>query len=365
MRLGLLIYGELDTLSGGYLYDRLLVRFFEARGHHVEIISLPWRSYADHLTDNWSNAFLCRLQALDVDILLQDELNHPSLAWLNRRLKPTVDYAIVSIVHHLRISERHPARVMHLYRAVEQQYLESVDGFIYNSQTTRRTVEELIDVQQSSQQPSRVVLPGATHLVLLNSVWLHESSNAKQISPLFRILFVGNLIERKGLHTLLEALAACKDIHWQLDVVGRLDADTDYVSQIRQQIVHEGLSRHVILHGKVDEKELRSFLGDAHLLAVPSYEGFGIVYLEAMAFAVPVIASRAGAAHEIVEDGVNGFLVELDDSPTLCQRISLLAADRNLWRQMSQAAYQRFAHHPSWEKSFTELEQWLASTFLS
>ncbi len=54
MKIGLVIYGSLDTLSGGYMYDRMLVDYLRAEGDTVEIISLPWRNYAAHLTDNLS-----------------------------------------------------------------------------------------------------------------------------------------------------------------------------------------------------------------------------------------------------------------------------------------------------------------------
>ncbi len=53
MKIGFIIYGSLDTLSGGYLYDRKLVEYFRSQGDTVEIISVPWRNYAAHLTDNF------------------------------------------------------------------------------------------------------------------------------------------------------------------------------------------------------------------------------------------------------------------------------------------------------------------------
>ena len=53
LKIGLIIYGSIDTLSGGYLYDRMLVDYLRAQGDTVEIISLPWRNYAAHLTDNF------------------------------------------------------------------------------------------------------------------------------------------------------------------------------------------------------------------------------------------------------------------------------------------------------------------------
>ncbi len=54
MRLGLIIYGNLDTLTGGYIYDRILVEHLQSRGHRVDIISLPRRNYGRHLLDNFS-----------------------------------------------------------------------------------------------------------------------------------------------------------------------------------------------------------------------------------------------------------------------------------------------------------------------
>ena len=143
MHIGLIIYGSLDTVSGGYLYDRQLVAHLREQGHTVEVISLPWRNYARHLQDNFSQPLLDQLNAAPFDILLQDELNHPSLFKLNGRLK--ANYPIISIVHHLRVSEAHSPWQMPLYEAVEQSYLQSVDGFIFNSDTTRLVVERWLE----------------------------------------------------------------------------------------------------------------------------------------------------------------------------------------------------------------------------
>src|SRR3972149_8711543 len=105
MKLGLVIYGSLDTLSGGYLYDRKLVEYLREQGDTVEIISLPWRNYVMHLTDNFhfrlpfSNVIappkysgVTRSAATKqspnsgkFDILIQDELNHPSLIVATRQ----------------------------------------------------------------------------------------------------------------------------------------------------------------------------------------------------------------------------------------------------------------------------------------
>ena len=107
MYIGLVIHGALETVTGGYLYDRRLVEHFEAQGSEVEVLSMRRRRYLRNLTDNFSLLLGEWLRAVEFDVLLQDELNHPSLFRLNERLRGKIEYPIVSIVHHLRSSEAH------------------------------------------------------------------------------------------------------------------------------------------------------------------------------------------------------------------------------------------------------------------
>ena len=97
-----------------------------------------------------------------------------------------------------------------------------------------------------------------------------------------------------------------------------------------------GLKSKVFFHGPLDNEELIEKLKSAHVLVVPSsYEGFGIVYLEGMAFGLPAIGTTAGAASEIINDGENGYLVPPDDDRMLAERLSRLAKDRDLLARMS------------------------------
>ena len=120
MRLGLLLYGSLDTVSGGFLYDRELVRYLRGQGEEVEVFSLPWRAYGRGLLDNFAPGLYRRLRGAAFDLLIQDELAHPSCLWLNRRLRRNRAYPIISLIHHLRASEPWPALQQRLYRVVER-----------------------------------------------------------------------------------------------------------------------------------------------------------------------------------------------------------------------------------------------------
>jgi glycosyltransferase involved in cell wall biosynthesis len=227
MKLGLIIYGSLETLSGGYLYDRKLVEYLRDEGDTVEIISLPWRNYFAHLTDNLH----FRLPP-GLDLLIQDELNHPSLISANRRPKPLAPergYPILSLVHHLRCSEQRPAWQNWFYRLVEKRYLESVDGFIFNSITTKDVVNSVI----KSRKPFIVAYPPTDRFgqgVTENEV----KARAEEPGPL-RVLFLGNVIYRKGLHTLLEAVRL-KTLDVRLDVLGSLTSEPGYAHEMQKSL---------------------------------------------------------------------------------------------------------------------------------
>jgi len=356
MRIGLLIYGGLDTVSGGYLYDRMLAAYLQSQGDKVEIISLPWRNYPSHLGDNLSPALARRLRQLQVDILLQDELNHPSLFWLNQRLRGKLPYPIVTIVHHLRSSEEHPNLLKGFYRRVEEQYLHSVDGFIFNSQTTREVVAGAgINLEAL---PYVVAKPAADHLdPTITEVEITHRS--KKDGPL-ELLFVGNLIPRKGLDTLLGALKQLPPEIWRLTVVGSLSADKKYTESIRRQLKDPRLAENVRLTGTLENDALIAQFKSSHLLVAPSsYEGFGIVYLEGMGFGLPAIAGEDGGAAEIITSGVNGFLVPTGDSAIIKEYLNTLAASREQLLAMSYAARERFLAHPTWEQCGEQIRRFL------
>jgi glycosyltransferase involved in cell wall biosynthesis len=344
MRIGFVIYGSLDTLSGGYLYDRKLVEYLRTQGDTVEIISLPWRNYTAHLMDNLH----FRLPP-DLDILIQDELNHPSLILANLGKHP---YPVISLVHHLRCSERRPKWQNAFYRVVEKKYLQSVDGFIFNSQTTETVVNGLIE----NRQPSTVAHPPTDRFG--EPISEQEIINRAQ-SNLLRILFLGNVIERKGLHTLLEAVSR-QPSAVRVDVAGSFDSEPGYAKQIQEQITNHDLSPFVFLHGSLDKEPLVEKLKSAHVLAVPSsYEGFGIVYLEGMCFGLPAIGTTAGAASEIITDGVEGFLIEPRDVNLLASRLKVLNEKRDVLIQMSLAARAHYLRQPKWEETARRIREFL------
>lgn len=349
MKIGLIIYGSLDTLSGGYLYDRKLVEYLRSKGDTVEIISLPWRNYAAHLTDN-----LHFKLPENLDILIQDELNHPSLILANQGKHP---YPVISLVHHLRCSELRPGWQNAIYQIVEKKYLNCVDGFIFNSKTTEKVVNGLLE----NRKPSVIGYPPTDRFGSLTSE--QEIIKRAQENP-FRILFLGNVMYRKGLHTLLEAARKLK-ANIRVDVIGSLASEPAYTQLMQELIAKYDLASFIFLHGSLDKDPLIEKLKQAHVLVVPSsYEGFGIVYLEGMGFGLPAIGTTAGAAGEIIEHEKTGFLIEPDDSRSLAEHLKVLMEDRALLTRLSLNARARYLRQPSWMETAKNIRAFLASFLL-
>jgi glycosyltransferase involved in cell wall biosynthesis len=353
MRLGLVVYEGLDATSGGFRYDRRLVAGLRDRGHEVTVVALSRDGYGRNLLDNVDRGIRARLGDLDVDVLLQDELCHPSLAWHNRRLSGT---PVVSIVHHLRSSEPRPIPERAVYRAVERRYLRTVDAFVYNTDVTRTTVERLVGPTEGVVAP-----PAGDHFDPdLSRERIDE--RAHQPGPL-RVAFVGSIVPRKGLHTLVRGLADHAEAGWTLTVVGDPTVDERYARRVRALVAALEVGDAVEFAGRVPDGELAGRLRRSHVLAVPStYEGFGMVYLEGMGFGLPAIATAAGGASEVVTDGTTGFLVPPEEPGAVGEAVDALATDRDLLATVGVAARDRFEAHPSWTEVVDQVEQFLEAT---
>ncbi len=342
MRAAFLLYGTLDQLSGGFLYDRRVVRYLEARGDEVRVISLGSPCYGRGLLDNLGRGVARRLADAGFDVILEDELAHPSLWGVNMRLKKAHAAPVVSIVHHLRCSEHHPPWRNSIYRRVEKAYLASVDAFVFNSGTTRESVRSLLgrDVRSVVAYPS----VGHSSAMTDNEIILR----ARQRRVL-EVLFIGNVIRRKNLHVLVEAMGYVTG-NRHLTVVGSLAADPAYVKEVEALIGTRGLAPKITFLGRVPDADVARLLKGGHVLVMPSaYEGFGIAYLEAMACGLPAIGTTAGGAREIVTDGCDGFLVLVGDAWALAKRIQLLADNRDMLAEMGCSALATYQSRPTWD----------------
>jgi len=320
-------------------------------------MSLPWRNYICHLNDNLSSNLCHHLASLQADVLLQDELNHPSFFILNRRVRKQIDYPIISIVHLLRSKEGYPAWQNYFYRRVERLYLSGVDGFIYNSLTTRQAVEQLLMDAKVQMRPNLVAYPGGNRFHPEISV---EEIKRRAQRDILQLLFLGNVIRRKGLHIVLKALKQLPSDQWKLTVIGNTHVEPSYARAINRQITQAGLAKNVSFAGIIPDDEIVNYMKVSHLLVLPSsYEGYGIVYPESMGFGLPVIGTTEGAAWETISHNCEGFLISPGNVIALTSYLTELAQNRRHLLEMSLAAYDRYQSLPTWEECTKNIRTFL------
>ncbi len=163
------------------------------------------------------------------------------------------------------------------------------------------------------------------------------------------LLYVGRLTPIKGLETLLEALALLRVRPLLLVIGGDQDEPLNgHVAHLRTLVGALGVADSVRFLGAQPQQRLRLYYAASEATVMPSYyESFGMVALEAMACASPVIASNVGGLTTTVRDGVTGFLVPDGDPAVLAETIGRVLGDGDLrWRLGREAV--RWASQYRW-----------------
>jgi len=178
-----------------------------------------------------------------------------------------------------------------------------------------------------------------------------------------RIVSVGALKRRKGFHTLVEALGILKaeGFAFKAECVGPKEP-TGYVEGVEARTKELGLSDLVRFRGRVSEEELNASYAAADLFVLPSehdgtaFEGLGLVYLEAMAYGLPVIGCLDSGAEDVIQDGVNGLLVPPGNPTSLAAAIRRVFTEEGLWRKMSESAPGSVARF-RWERVGADMDE--------
>jgi glycogen synthase len=183
-----------------------------------------------------------------------------------------------------------------------------------------------------------------------------------------KILFVGRLEERKGPDLLLSALGQIPQVLDQIEVVFAGSAGKD-ADPYRQRLVQQadGLKRKyprltLKFLGYISDKELQEHYSDADVFVAPSrFESFGLVLIEAMRHGTPVIACDIGGMREIINDGVDGYLVTVDDIAQLASRLKLLIENQAVRLKMGESSRQTYESRFTARKMGESIERMLSA----
>jgi glycosyltransferase involved in cell wall biosynthesis len=177
---------------------------------------------------------------------------------------------------------------------------------------------------------------------------------ARPPRPEVRCIAVGRMVEEKAPILLLDAFrrAAAVVPELRLDLIG----GGPLLPAVEHFLMAFDLKDRVTVHGELPNPRVLRMLDDSDLFLQHSLrEGLGVAILEAMAHALPVVATRAGGIRETVVEGVTGALVDPGDSVTMADHIASLGRDPAGRRRLGAAGWQRVRDHFSWEQERAQL----------
>jgi glycosyltransferase involved in cell wall biosynthesis len=214
------------------------------------------------------------------------------------------------------------------------------DRVVAISSETAREIRELVQVPVD-------VIPYTTPFPGRDAPRALASGDGRPLT----ILFVGRLIELKGLAYLIEAAHRLRD-----RVPARIVAIGIGPERERLEALARECNIAVDFRNKVPDAELHVAFLTSDVLVLPSIidargdtEGLGVALLDAMSYGIPAIASRVGGIPDIIEDGVSGLLVPPADPQALAEAIERVARDPAFARRLADAGRERLRTHFSWD----------------
>ena len=339
------IPGNLDSLTGGYLYDRHIAEGLRDCGWQVAVHALD-ASFPTPTESALAQAAGVFAALPDGALAVIDGLALGGLATtlggLRSRLK------VVALVHHpLALETGLDATGRSALYTAERDALQFADRVIVTSQWTR---QQLGDYGVAAESVG-VVMPGTRPT---------RARSGPAGTP-HRLLCVASLTPRKGHAVLLDALAKLRRDDWRLDCIGSTDMDAECAAALRAQIGKLDLASQVRLLGAIDPDELADHYARADTFVLASYlEGYGMVFGEALAAGLPIVSTEAGAIPHVVPAAAS-LLVPAGNSAALAGALARVLDGGALWQQLADAALTARAGLPRWSDAVRQFEIELAA----
>ena len=330
------IPGDLATLTGGYAYARRLIKALPSAGWTPHHLALPARFPAPDKEDlvNTRNIFstVPRSAAVLVDGLAFGALAPDMLM----KMRTDFDFRFTALVHHPLADETGLGESDIIkFKDSERAALAVAQSVVV---TSRHTLETLADGYGVARKRLFLATPGTD-----------PAMRARGSGAVPRLLTVATLTHRKAHDVLIDALSRITDLPWTSELVGSLDRDLAITANIRALIKTHGLEERVTLRGELENSALEEAYAEADIFVLPSrHEGYGMVFAEAIARGLPIVACVAGAVTETVPPAT-GVLVPPDDPRALAEALRRLLSGHDARKRLGDAAWQHGKTLPSWE----------------
>lgn len=324
--------GDIRNLTGGYGYDRELIKELIRLGIHVQLLALsaefPNPSAATLITTAQLFADLPTGATVIVDGLVFGVMDEIA-ARESQRLK------LIALCHH-------PLALETGITALEAQQLKTSE--------TRAIAAARAAIVTSAMTARILMSDFAVPSTKITLAWPGTPSQpvfaaCDNDTPL--LLTLATLTKRKGHDLLIHALAQLTHLPWHARFVGGMNFDPQWAAYLQQLVAKNNLQGRVHFVGNVDN--VRSEFLHADLFVLPTYfEGYGMAFAEALAFGLPIIGTNAGALPDLIPADA-GILVPAGDEQALTDALQQLLSIREYRLQLRAGAQRAAQTLPSWQ----------------
>jgi len=341
-RIAFAIPGDLDTPTGGYIYDRWIIEGLRDLGWQVDLVGLgDGFPFPDAATMAFAQQALAAIPK--GCLILIDGLALGVMPEIARQL--SASHALIALVHHPLALEAGISLVQaEAFKRSETDALSHALHVIVTSPATARTLIAEFGIRAAQ---IHVVLPGTEKPKIIPAHKIIRDSSHERL----RLLSVGSITPRKGFDVLMASLALVKDLPWELTIAGDRTRDAHAPVQLDLDIERFGLRERVLQLGAVSPEVLASLYLEADIFVLAShYEGYGMAFAEALAHGLPVIATTGGAIPETVPLTA-GILVEPGDVTQFALALRRLMDNATLRAALTQGALEAAQSQPDWAQS--------------
>jgi glycosyltransferase involved in cell wall biosynthesis len=315
MHLRFITSTPLDILRGSGTFAGIstLAKFLRMSGATVDLVT-PTLRFPVYTVERLVFNELLRFTHRDAsDVTVGFDMDGYALAGTRRGLHIASIKGVIA--DEMRFEAGLTKATMHLQALAEKRHVQRADLVIAASRYSSERIQELYKISKPPRiVPEPIDLTHWRGLLQLNPQLAEEK---------FIVLCVCRFYPRKRLHILLGAAGRLRSKIPGLEV--RIVGNGPEAPRLKSICREKGLQDVVTWLGNSSQAELAREYNRCHVFCLPSVqEGFGIVFLEAMASAKPIVAAHAGAAPEVVKHGI---LVEPDDDEALAEAIERLYED--------------------------------------